>query len=569
MSTDPPQRPTPPGVPASGPKPYPVPPPLEPDPPPAPEPPKPSAADLLPPVDQPVRRARRAEREAAERRGRRGRRTSRRRRTWPQRILLSLMILGVVAAASGAALASYGLDKIESIVRVPVALSQPSAPGAPENFLVVGSDTRDTLEGSGLDEAGFNGDGAEGSGQRSDTIMVVRVDPAATSVDVLSFPRDLWLPIAGTGRSQRINTAYAGGPQRLVDTIEQNFDIPIHHYVEVDFAGFAGLVEALGGVPVYFDTPMRDTHSGLVIDSAGCHTLDPAQALAFARARHVEYRTDDGWSVDGTADLGRITRQQVFLRRALDQVGDVGITDPVTLNRLADVAIDNLTFDESLGLDDMLDLGQRFSSVDGNAMRTHALPVYNWRTSGGAAVVGVDEVAAQPILNYFRGLPLDTLYPVQVEHVTVLNGTGEVGQAALVADALDEVGFGVDGVGDVEEGPVARTRIRHAPGADALADLLERHLTAGAELVVDPSLDDGELVLETGTDFTTIGRRPRPATERPTTTTTTSTTVDDPSSTSSTLEGEEVDGDDEGASTSTTDTTEPIGVAPDPSTTCD
>ena len=467
---------------------------------------------------------------------------------------------------SAASVVAYGLYRIEQIERVEVTLSQ-APPGSPENFLVVGSDTRDTLDGSGLAEGAFVGEGAEGSGQRSDTIMVVRVDPAQESVDVLSLPRDLWLPIAGTERSQRINTAYAGGPQRLVDTIETNFDIPVHHYVEVDFAGFAGLVSAIGGVPIWFDTPMRDTHSGLRIESSGCHVLDSEMALAFARSRHLEYRTDDGWSVDGTGDLGRITRQQVFIRRSLDKVSQMGVGDAVTLNRLADVAIDNVTLDDGLGLDSLLELGRRFATFQGEALRTYALPVYSYRTSGGASVLGLEEAEAQPILNIFRGLPVDALSPVQVEHVTVLNGTGETGQAGLVADALAEVGFGTEGVGDVEAGLLDRTRIRFAPGAEAHADLLERHLTAGADLYLDPSLDEGEVVLETGSDLTTISRRPRPPVERgPATTTTTEAAAASTDSTTPTTETSQTTTTE--VQETTTSTTEPVGVAPDPSTAC-
>ena len=95
--------------------------------------------------------------------------------------------------------------------------------------------------------------------------MIMRVDPTTDTVDMVSLPRDLWVPIAGTGESQRINTAYSSddGRQRLIDTIQQDFGIPINHYIEVDFKGFQGVVDAIGGVPMYFDEPMRDDNSGL------------------------------------------------------------------------------------------------------------------------------------------------------------------------------------------------------------------------------------------------------------------------------------------------------------------
>ena len=103
--------------------------------------------------------------------------------------------------------------------------------------------------------------------------MIMRVDPTNDSVNLLSLPRDLWVPIADTGESQRINTAYSAddGPQRLIDTIQQDFGIPINHYLEVDFAGFKGVVDAIGGVPMYFDSPMRDDNSGLNITDGRLH----------------------------------------------------------------------------------------------------------------------------------------------------------------------------------------------------------------------------------------------------------------------------------------------------------
>jgi polyisoprenyl-teichoic acid--peptidoglycan teichoic acid transferase len=542
-------------------RPYPIPQRSEPEPDPA-GPGRVHARDLIDQLPEPdpalLRSSGTPRATPGERRRARGRRA---RRSWPQRILLSLLIVAALVSASAASVAGYLSYKLDQIAYIDVELSVAPPPGEPRNLLIVGSDNRDTLvvpddDRVDIDTGAFVGDGTVGSGQRSDTIIVVRVDPAAESVDVLSIPRDLWLPIPGTGRSQRINTAYGGGPQQLIDTIEENLDIPIHHYVEVDFVGFAGLVGAVGGVPMWFDTPVRDTHAGLDVATAGCHLLDAQSALAYARSRHLEYQTDSGrWATDGTGDLGRISRQHVFLRRAIDQVSELGLTDALTLNRLLDVGVDSVTLDRGLGLGQLRDLAGRFADFDSDAMRTHALPTYPFRTSGGAAVLGLVEAEAQPALNIFRGLPPDTLAPVHVEHVTVLNGTGVEGRAALVADALGQLGFGIDGTGNVESDsavPVSRTTIRHHPGALHQADLLERHLTAGAELVVDRSLEEGEVALEIGTDLTTIGRNARPGDLPPPDSTTSSTVAEgtgplDPSPTGDAA---------------------PIGVAPDASVRC-
>lgn len=354
----------------------------------------PGVSPSLPPTSGQTRAQRRETRAAQIRRAAR--------RSWSERLILGLLILAAFTSFGVAATFGYGLYRFRQIERVDVVLASRPPPGEAKNILVVGSDSRESIANSVLPDDAFVEATEATSGQRSDTIMVVRVDPKTESLAVLSFPRDLWLPIAGTDHSQRINTAYANGPQGLVDTIEDNFNIPIHHYVEVNFAGFAGLVDAIGGVPMWFDQPLRDRHSGLVIESAGCHVLDPEMALAYARSRHLEYKTDSGWSSDGTGDLGRITRQQVFLRRALDQVNDLGIGNLMTLNRLLGVAVHNTVIDRDLGLNTLLDLGNRFAHFEGNELQAMSLPVYPFRTSGGAAVLGLVEDEAQVVLEAFR-----------------------------------------------------------------------------------------------------------------------------------------------------------------------
>ena len=124
----------------------------------------------------------------------------------------------------------------------------------------------DSAANLAADDPARDGRGNVG-GLRSDTVMILRVEPGAERASLLSLPRDLWVPLAGGG-NQRINSAIQnGGPSELIDTIEQYFGIPIHHYVQVDFAGFQELVDVVDGVSVYFPAPARDTHSGLDVDT--------------------------------------------------------------------------------------------------------------------------------------------------------------------------------------------------------------------------------------------------------------------------------------------------------------
>src|SRR5690606_32468233 len=275
-------------------------------------------------------------------------------RTWPQRLVLLAGALTTLVALVGASVATYVGVRLSQIERVDDIDIAGAPPGEPANFLIVGTDSR---EGLAPDLTGFSEDGEQGC-DCTDTIMVLRVDPKETSASLLSFPRDLLVEIAGTGKVRRINTAYAEGEQALIDTIEDEFEIPIHHYVEVDFVGFERLVDAVGGVPLWFDAPVRDTHTGLSVTEAGRQVLDGDQARKFVRPRYLQHLGDDGrWHQDPSADLGRITRQQIFVRRAVAKAVGKGLTNPVTLNELVSAGVQNVRLDKHLDASDLLDLG--------------------------------------------------------------------------------------------------------------------------------------------------------------------------------------------------------------------
>jgi polyisoprenyl-teichoic acid--peptidoglycan teichoic acid transferase len=452
---------------------------------------------------------------------------ARARRSWPQRLLLGTgAVLAVVCLASAVGLGyvAWKLSRVDRLGDVGDLVD--AGDGQPENFLLVGSDSREGVDEDDPDAAAFlNG---ESGGRRSDTIVLLRVDPRSTQVSMLSLPRDLWVPIAGTGESNRINSAYGRGRQVLIDTIEEDFGIPIHHYVEVDFAGFKGLVDAIDGVPMYFETPVRDEQSGLDVPVDGCVTLDPDQALAFARSRHYEYLTDDdGWETDPSGDHGRISRQQAFLFRAFDRAKDRGLTNPVTLNRLIDVALDNVGVDPGLSDGEIIALARRFSSIDQSRVTTLRLPVEE-DIIGEAYVLRLVSADAQDELNVFRGLPPDAIAPEAVT-VRVLNGSGTEHQATDAADELADRGFVVSAVGDADE-HADRTEVRYAPDRQAAASLVARYLEAGAEVVADATVDPSEVVLTTGTDFTGVLRTPAPASSVEVTAPTTGVTAADPSS---------------------------------------
>lgn len=423
-------------------------------------------------------------------------------RTWPQRLLLVLGVVVVLGCASAAAAAAYFGLRYAQIDRVEDIALHAIEEGEPANFLVVGTDSRAGLDPDDPDAGYFLGGGEQGC-NCTDTIMVVRVDPGETAASVLSLPRDLWVEIAGTGERARINSAHAHGEQVLIDTIQQNFGIPINHYVEVDFVGFQRLVDAVGGIPLWFDTPVRDRKTGLSVTEPGCRVLDGEDARKFARSRALEYRDDRGrWRTDPTGDFGRITRQQIFIRRAIHKAVGQGLGNPVTLNRLVSAGVENVRLDENLDAGDLLSLGNRFRSFSPEALVSYVVPSESYRTAGGAAVQLPKLREAEPILNIFRGLPPGTISPKAID-VTVLNGSGVMGQAADAAGALAAVGFAIVDVGDYPD-PVGRTTVLFGDDGYDAARTVARHITGGAPLVHDPDIDDGEVVVVTGADFTTV-----------------------------------------------------------------
>lgn len=443
----------------------------------------------------------------------------RRRRSWGQRLLVLAGALVTVVALAGAGMAGYVGYRLSQITRYSDVEVQAAPPGEPVNYLIVGSDSRENITEDDPGAGGMLDEPHEG--RRSDTIMLLRVDPEARSADLVSFPRDLYLPLAGDHGENRINAAYGLGRQVLVDTIQQNFGIEVNHYVEIDFVAFRDVVDAIGGVPLYFTTPVRDRKTGLNVPVAGCQVLTGQQALDFARSRALQYQDADGdWRSDPTADLGRITRQQVFVRRALTQALSSGLGSPSRLNGLLGAVLPKLGVDEGFEVRDALELARRFEGFDAEGLVSHTLPVVNAR-EGKMSIVRLVRAPAEPILNVFRGLPPDAIGPGSVE-VSVVNGTGVTGQAALVTDALRQIGFDVGEPGTTDERYV-RTTVRYGEGGEAGARLVARHVSGGAELVADPGLEPGTVVLVTGADTTTLHALPTPEDPAATTTTTTTT----------------------------------------------
>jgi LCP family protein required for cell wall assembly len=246
----------------------------------------------------------------------------------------------------------YADIKFRQIHRVPVGSLLDSG-GRGENILIVGSDTRANANPNAPNAGGILGNSTDRPppGERSDTIMVLRLEGGSSKM--LSIPRDLIVSIADTGKKDRINSAYnadlGGGPARLLKTVQKSLGIPINRYMEVDFVTFAGLVDAVGGVTINCPFPAFDDNTGLDVKTAGPVQLNGEQALAYVRSRHYKEIKEDGRAhEDPTADLGRVQRQQQFLRAVMGKVA--GSHNPIALLRAGGEVASGIRVDDSLGL---------------------------------------------------------------------------------------------------------------------------------------------------------------------------------------------------------------------------
>jgi LCP family protein required for cell wall assembly len=310
----------------------------------------------------------------------------------PRQIPGFLGVLAVTAAASTGGVLVAANSKVDQVQRVPgLEAVLDSESSTVENFLMIGSDSR--AEGDPN-----TGTGAEVTGNRSDTIMILRRDRQTGTASLLSIPRDLWVQVPGRDGRTKINAAYNDGPAALIQTIRDNLGLPIHHYLEVDFNGFKALVDALGGVEMCFFLPTRDFNTGLDIPEGGCYVLNGTQSLAFARSRYYEELRDGEWRVDGTADLGRIKRQQVFVDVALSAAVTRIKVDPFAAGEIADALTEAIVIDT--GLDPLAAASSLRTAVAGG-VTTYSLPVFGDQVGDQSVLQLAD--GADAMLAFFAG----------------------------------------------------------------------------------------------------------------------------------------------------------------------
>jgi LCP family protein required for cell wall assembly len=314
-------------------------------------------------------------------------------------VLIGVAILVVLALVGTVGGWFYVNSVLSSIKRVQVTSVTPETSGAPIDILLVGSDSRAFVDTSG--QAASFGNPATQTGQRSDVIIVVRLVPKTRQIEMLSIPRDTYVPIPGTGGSNRINAAFNNGPGLLVQTIQENFGIPVNHVVMADFPGFQGMVNALGGISLDFPYPVRDPYSGLDVTTVGCQNLDGATALALVRSRHLYYFKDGVWNYDGMSDWSRIQRQQAFFHALIDKANSE-FPNLLAINSFLQATADDLQTDESFGAREMISLALSFRGVASASLATEVLPTFSEQIDGNDVLIAAQPYASQMISSFLK-----------------------------------------------------------------------------------------------------------------------------------------------------------------------
>lgn len=322
------------------------------------------------------------------------RRRPRRRSSAPLALAFAIAV-GVVGAAGVIRAANErtaSVERIEGLEEILVAVDGPAV-----NYLLIGSDSREGADPGSSDFGGI-GDTNAVSGRRSDTIMILRQEKDGNGAALMSIPRDLLVTIAGSGKQDRINSAYNQGPDVLAATVTQELGIPINHVVDIDFFGFKDLVDTVGGTTICFDFVTRDGNSGLA-QEPGCNVLDGVQALAYARSRNYEEFRDGEWRKDPTADLGRIKRQQAFISSTVNATLAKLQADPFLASELIESVSGSVRIDD--GLDPISAAGTLRKAFSAGLV-TYQLDVRGEMFNEKSILLLND--SSQPILDYFRGL---------------------------------------------------------------------------------------------------------------------------------------------------------------------
>ncbi len=448
-------------------------------------------------------------------------RRKRRQRLVRRLVRVGALVIALVVVVAGSAI-GYTEYRNHQIDHVQVGDLQAVPPSGVENIVLVGSTSRCALKQQNP-AFGLCSDGV--TGVNSDVVMILHLNPKTGTASILSIPRDLFVPNARGSEPNKIDAALAQGPEVLIKAIQEDFGIPIQHYVELNFDSFQNVVNALGGIKMYFPMPLYDAESSLNISTAGCHLLNGFEALAVVRARHLQYKpprvkTNDraAWPYDPESDLSRIRRDHEFLRVLATAVSTRGLSNPVTDNDLLGAVAPQLEVDSSFSLGDMLGTVLTFHGVNPNSAPQQTMPVIvdTENYLAGGYDYGSVELTSQPqdlqVVDNFLGLAAnrDTMTSKLLPAasgitVSVLNGTGISGQAAATASALRALGLDIVGTGDSPPvGAVSETTVTYSSGHEAAAERVAHDINGAVVMGLETTSQGADVTVVTGSDFAVI-----------------------------------------------------------------
>lgn len=312
-------------------------------------------------------------------------------------IVVSVSLVVALGGALGIVRATNShLDDVGRVVMMSNVLSAPT--DGVENYLLVGSDSRASVDPNSADFDSI-GSEQENPGMRSDTMIIVSRNTKTGSLATMSIPRDLWVRMGDTSNHAKINAAYQRGADVLVRTVQRALNIPIHHYVDINFSGFKRIVDAIGGVRICVNHASRDEATGFYIGRKACKLQNGAQALAYARSRHFEEKIDGRWREDGTGDVGRGARQRAFIATLARDAVNFLVRNPFESSRVLDSFAAAVSVDENL---DLLDLAKKMRPLGDGSARSYSLPVSSNMQNGNFIFTLAND--AQPVLAFFAGV---------------------------------------------------------------------------------------------------------------------------------------------------------------------
>ena len=495
-------------------------------------------------------------------------------RVWGTRSALAIVLLVVVIVAATAGYTIYRLGQIHHFNGYGTTWA---VKGPTENILLIGSTSR--CAASSIAVFKYQCVTGQVNGVNSDVVLIAHLNATNHSVSLLSIPRDSFVPGARSGNSlcggtwsytpglcaNKIDAALVEGPDQLAQAIEQDFGIPINHIVDLNFATFEDVVNALGGLWMYFPDKLVDASAGVYIKHTGCIHLNGTEGLAYVRSRHLYYFTgkqtpnltairaantkygpwytpDSGGSYDGTGDLGRILRVHVFLKALAEQVQARGLGNPVTDNSLISAIAPNLTTDDGLSGLTLVQLAFDYRHAKIGTAPEFTLPTINdaaayyYEGAPYGDVIFPSEPQDQQAIDGFLGTTPSgwKLAPSSIS-VSVIDGTNSASSTASVASQLGKLGYRIVPTSVSRDvGPVAETTVlydgrTHLEQAEKVMSSLSGAVVLGQGTPaggVDVSVVTGSILsVDRPTTSATATSSSRPTTANSSVTSTTATAI--------------------------------------------